>query len=142
MLKVFENSCFGKYVSYKPDYVFNVALFHAIMAREIRVKGASEYELWFGICRCKARFSKREFCLVTGLKCGCLSNIFNEEYEAVDGGIHDIYFNKNSDLHVKSLHEAFLTVEFKDKKDTLKMTLVLFVEQILMGQDYRHKVSL
>ena len=51
-------------------------------------------------------------------------------------------FNKNSDLHVKSLHEAFLTIEFKDKKYALKMILVLFVEQILMGQDYRHEVFL
>ncbi|XWS60925.1 hypothetical protein CRYUN_Cryun07bG0080300 [Craigia yunnanensis] len=112
------------------------------MAKEIRVDGTNEYELWLGIDRTKARFSKQVFCLVTCLKCGCLSNIFNEEYKAVDGGIHDIQFNKNSDLHVKSLHEAFLTLEFKDKKDALKMALVLFVEQILMGQDYRHKVSL
>ena len=89
----------------------------------------------------KARFSKRQFCLVIDLKCGCLSNVINKEYEAIDGGIHNIYFNKNYDLLVSSLHEAFKTVKFKDKKDALKMILVLFVEQILMGQDYRHKIS-
>lgn len=111
------------------------------MAREIRVEGAGEYELWFGIGRSKIRFSKREFCLVTGLKFGCLSNIINEEYESVDGGIHERYFNNNPDLLVKALHEAFMKVEFKNKKDALKMALVLFVELILMGQDYRHKVS-
>ena len=80
--------------------------------------------------------------LVTSLKCVCLSNVINEEYKVVDGGIHDIYFNKNYDLLVSSLHDAFKTVEFKDKKDALKMTFVLFMEQILMGQDYRKKVSL
>ena len=40
----------------------------------------------------KARFSKREFCLVTSLKYDCLSNVINKEYEAIDGGIHGIYF--------------------------------------------------
>ncbi|XWS62356.1 hypothetical protein CRYUN_Cryun06bG0003800 [Craigia yunnanensis] len=103
------------------------------MAREIRMEGAGEYELWFGIRRSKIRFSKREFCLVLGLKFGCLSNIINEEYEPVDGGIHERYFNNNPDLLVKALHEVFIKVEFKNKKDALKMALVLFVESILMG---------
>ncbi|XWS30717.1 hypothetical protein CRYUN_Cryun23aG0012200 [Craigia yunnanensis] len=111
------------------------------MVMEIRVEGAGEYELWFGIGRSKIRFSKREFCLVTRLKFSSLSNIINEKYEAVDDGIHERYFNNNLDLLVKALHESFMKVEFKDKKDALKMALVLFVESILMGQDYRHKVS-
>ena len=111
------------------------------MAREIRVEGAGEYELWFGIGKSNIKFSKREFFLVTGLKFGYLSNVINEEYEAVDGGIHKRYFNKNLDLLVKALHEAFMKVEFMDKKDALKMALVFFVESILIGQDYRHKVS-
>ena len=84
------------------------------MAREIRVEGVGQ--LWFGIGRGKARFSKQEFCLVIGLKFGCLSNVFNKEYEAFEGGIHHIYFNKNYDLLVSSLPEAFKTVEFKKKK--------------------------
>ena len=71
------------------------------------------------------------------MKFGCLSNIINEEYESVDGGIHERYFNNNPKLLVKALHEAFMKVEFKNKKDALKMALVLFVELIL----YRHKVS-
>ncbi|XWS10685.1 hypothetical protein CRYUN_Cryun38cG0018800 [Craigia yunnanensis] len=87
-------------------------------------------------------FSKQEFCLVTGLKFGCLSNIINEVYEAIDDGIHERYFNNNPDLLVKALHEVIIKVEFKDKKDALKMALVLFVESILIGQDYRHKVYL
>ena len=42
---------------------------------------------------------------------------------------------------VPSLHDAFLTKEFKDKKDALKVAFVLFAESILMGQNYRYKVS-
>ncbi|XWS23520.1 hypothetical protein CRYUN_Cryun28dG0021400 [Craigia yunnanensis] len=111
------------------------------MVREIRVESAGEYELWFGIGRSKIRFSKREFCLVTKLKFGCLSNVINEVYEPIDGGIYERYFNNNHDLLVKAFHETFMKVEFKDKKDALKIALVLFVESILMGQDYRYKVS-
>ena len=81
------------------------------MAKEIRVEGAGQYELWFGIDRCKAGFSKREFCLVIGLKFGSLSNIINEEYESIDGRIHKRYFNNNPELLVKALHEAFMKVE-------------------------------
>ena len=84
--------------------------------------------------RSKIRFSKREFCLVIRLKFGCLSNIINKEYELVDGGIHERYFNNNLELFVKTLHEAFMIVEFKNKKDALKMALVLFVELILMAK--------
>ena len=86
------------------------------MAMEIRVEGVSQYELWFGIGRGKVRFSNREFCLVISLKCDNLSNVINEEYETINGGTHHIYFNKNYDLLVSSLHEAFKTVEFKKKK--------------------------
>ena len=31
----------------------------------------------------------------------CLSNVINEEYETVDGKIHERYFNKNPYLLVK-----------------------------------------
>ncbi|XWS27432.1 hypothetical protein CRYUN_Cryun26dG0114700 [Craigia yunnanensis] len=85
------------------------------MAREIRVEGAGEYELWFGIGRSKIRFSKREFCLVTRLKFGCLSKVINEEYEPVDGEIHKRYFNNNPNLLVKVLYETFMKVKFKNK---------------------------
>ena len=112
---------FWKLSQSSSDYVFNTSLFHAIMAREIKVEGAGEYELWFGIGRNKIRFSKREFCLVTWLKFGYLSNVINEEYESVDGGIHKRYFNNNPELLVKALHETFMKVEFKNKKDALKM---------------------
>ena len=41
-----------------------------------------------------------------------LSNILNEEYDTVDGGIHHIYFNKENDRLVSSLHETFKKVNF------------------------------
>ena len=76
------------------------------------MEGAGEYELWFGIRRSKIRFSKREFCLVTGLKFGYLSNIINEEYESVDGGIHERCFNNNPELLVKALLICTLIYKF------------------------------
>ena len=112
------------------------------MAREIRAKGAGEYRLWFGIEKSKIRFSKQVFCLVTGLKFDCLSNVINEEYETVDGKIHERYFNKNPYLLVKWLHEAFMKVEFKDKKNALKMAFVLFVDSTNWLQYNIHMYSI
>ena len=61
MLKVFEKSCFGNYLNCSSDYVFNASLFHAIMAKEIRVEGVGEYELWFGIGEARLGFLNESF---------------------------------------------------------------------------------
>ena len=90
----FEKICFRHFLNFQPNVVFNSQLLNSFMSREIRVEGIGQYEQWIGIGRCNARLSKREFCLVTCLKFKLLSNILNEEYEAVDGGIHHIYFDK------------------------------------------------
>ena len=72
MLKLFRRVVLGIFFNFEPNVVFNSLLFHAIMVGEIRVEGIGQYELWFGIGRGKARFSKQEFCLVTSLKFGYL----------------------------------------------------------------------
>ena len=114
-LEAFVKTRFGHFLNFQPD-VFNSQLFHSVMAWEIRMEGAGQYELWFEIDRCKARFSKWEFYLITSLKFDSLSNVLNEEYKIVDGGIHQIYFNIEYDLLVSSLLGTFKKVEFKNKK--------------------------
>ena len=130
-LTALDKTCFGNFLNFQLDVVFNFQLFHSAMSREIRVEAIDQYELWFGIDKYKVRFSKQKFCLVTSLKFRSLSNVFNEEYEAVDDGIHHRYFDKDNIL-VSLLHEKFKKVKFLKKKDESKMALVLFVEQILM----------
>ena len=43
--------------------------------KEIVVEGVDQYEIWFGIDQRKVRFSKKKFCLVTGMKFEGLSSI-------------------------------------------------------------------
>ena len=56
------------------------------------MEGVGQYEMWFGIGKCKTKFSKQEFCLVIGLKFGTLSSIATNKYVPVNGGIHERYF--------------------------------------------------
>ena len=44
-LQAFEKTCFGQFINFQPDVVFNSQLFHVVMVREIRVEGAGQYEL-------------------------------------------------------------------------------------------------
>ncbi|XVE73641.1 hypothetical protein DITRI_Ditri11bG0134800 [Diplodiscus trichospermus] len=139
-LETFRTSCFGHFLGFPRDMKFSSQLVHAVLAREIVFDGAHESEMWFGIGSGKARFSKQEFCLVTGLSFATLSNIFNEEYAPINGGIHERYFGKE-DVKANVLWERFSKGEFDQEYDAVKMALVFFVENILFGQDYRKKVS-
>ncbi|EOY01177.1 Uncharacterized protein TCM_011112 [Theobroma cacao] len=53
-------------------------------------------ELWFAIGNRKARFSKREFCLVTRLKFGTLLVVIVNPYKVIPGGIHKQYWGAGS----------------------------------------------
>ncbi|KAK1591340.1 hypothetical protein Q3G72_006097 [Acer saccharum] len=67
----------------------------------IFIPRGSEDELWFALGKTKVRFGKREFCLCTGLKFGCLSDIPSREYEVVPDGIHArVLFGQNDQNQV------------------------------------------
>ena len=74
--------------------MFSSKLVHAVLAREIVVEGVRKWEMYFGIGKVKARFSKQEFCLCTGLRFGQLAHVYTDTYHALNGGVHDRYFGK------------------------------------------------
>ena len=120
--------------------MFSSKLVHAVRAREIVVDGAGQWEMYFGIGKVKARFSKHEFCLCTGLRFGQLAHVYTDTYHALNGGVHDRYFGKG-DVIAKDLFARFKEGNFMNKDDAVKMALVFFVENILCGRDYRKKIS-
>ena len=71
---------------------FSSQLVHSLLGKEIVVDDTYHHELWFGIGRCKTRFSTQEFCLVIGLRLSPLSNIFNDDYVPIVDGINKRYF--------------------------------------------------
>ncbi|KAK2645561.1 hypothetical protein Ddye_020756 [Dipteronia dyeriana] len=89
-----------------------------------------------------AKFTKREFCLVTDLKFGVMSDIFFKTYHVISGGIHDRYFAGDENLQLKHVWEKFIGDQFEEPQDGLKMALILIANNVWFGQDLRRKVSL
>ena len=50
--------------------MFSSKLVHVVLSREIVVEGVGKWEMYFGFGKVKARFSKQEFYLCTGLRFG------------------------------------------------------------------------
>ena len=69
-LNQFKTSCFRHFFNFSRDMMFSSKLVHAVLAKEIVVEGAGKWEMYFRIGKVKARFSKEEFCLCTGLRFG------------------------------------------------------------------------
>ncbi|KAK2648779.1 hypothetical protein Ddye_016268 [Dipteronia dyeriana] len=116
---------------------------HNLMLRKICIPGVTrEDEFHFLVGGKMEKFTKREFCLVTGLKFGVMSDIFLKTYHVISGGIHDRYFGEDENLQLKHVWEKFMGGQFEEPNDGLKMALELIANNVLFGQDLRRKVSL
>ncbi|KAK1551857.1 hypothetical protein Q3G72_006016 [Acer saccharum] len=113
------------------------------MSSCFKIEGATENELFISFGGKKARFGRREFCLVTGLRFGELSEIINTPYVANANGIHKRYWpgQEGEDLKLSTVYQRFLKRKFKDPDDSLKMGLFLIVNNVLFGQPLDKKVT-
>ncbi|GAB2293152.1 hypothetical protein Dimus_038249 [Dionaea muscipula] len=142
-LQSFKESCFGSLLGIDlSGGPFSSVLLHSLLAREIVVENAEPLEMCFGIGGKRARFSKYEFCLITGLKFGDISHPSSDKSLAdPETTIHIRYFNetqvKNEELF--SCFVSYKNNEFQ-QGDGLKMTLVMFASLVLLGNDYRLNV--
>ncbi|EOY16519.1 Uncharacterized protein TCM_035321 [Theobroma cacao] len=90
-----------------PQGFFYIDLLHNIMVHRITKNGIMEHELWFFIGKSKARFSKREFCLVTRLKFGLMTDVFSRPYEVIPKGIHDKDRKGEDNLNLQQMLNRF-----------------------------------
>ncbi|EOY12440.1 Uncharacterized protein TCM_030956 [Theobroma cacao] len=111
-------TCFGMLLDVYPQGFFCAGLLQNIMQRRLTEPDAMEHEFWFAIGKIKARFSKREFWLVTGLKFGPMTDVFSRPYKLVPGGIHSRYW--------KGKNVKLLTV----LKRCVTLWLLMLVEDI------------
>ncbi|XP_017976806.1 PREDICTED: uncharacterized protein LOC18598995 [Theobroma cacao] len=88
-----KHTCFGMLLDFYPQGYFYVGLLHSIMIRRITKRQSMDHELWFAIGKSKARLSKQEFCLITGLKFGPMPDVFRRLYEVATDGIDARYWN-------------------------------------------------
>ena len=75
---------------------------HNLLAREIIDDGAGDSELYFGIGGHQLRFSKYEFCLLTGLKFGGRAYFSAYNNSIVESGVLQMYW-PNGKIYVVSL---------------------------------------
>ena len=85
------------------------------------------------------RFSKVEFCVITGLKFGIIPD--PASYEMVQNGIHDRYFQGRV-VENEDLKAVLRSGVFEQQCDAVKLSLLFLLNWILMGVDERHKIPL
>ena len=142
-LAAFRRTCFGHLIDIPKDLTFSAGVLHNLLLRQVHVPDVTgQNEFHFSVGGKLLKFTQREFCLVTGLQIGVMSDIFLKPYAPIEGGIHERYFDNDENLHLVSVWEKFLTGKFVKPKDGLKMALMLIANNILFGRDQRKKVTL
>ena len=142
-LSDFRRTCFGHLLDIPMDLTFSAGLLHNLLLRQVHVPGVTkDHELHFSVGGKLLKFTQREFCLVTGLRFGVMSDIFSKPYAPIEDGIHAKYFKNDENLHLVTVWEKFQSGRFDKPKDGLKMALLLVANMILFGRDQRKKVIL
>ena len=139
----FMRSCFKHFSGFATNWLFSAQIVHNLLLREITVDGATENELFVSIGGKKARFGQREFCMVTGLRFGELSDIVNKPYVGNANSIQERYWpgEEGHELKLCTVYDRFLARNFLEPNDPLKMALLLIANNVLFGQPYDRKVS-
>ena len=121
---------------------FSLRLVHSLFAKEIVVDGVGDFKLYFGVGGRQFRFSKYEFCLLTGLKFEGRAHFSAYNNSIVEGGVLQRYW-PNRKIDVTSLQNRLCEqgARFEHRDDPLKIALVLFVERFLFGTNYKKTVS-
>ncbi|XVE48828.1 hypothetical protein DITRI_Ditri01bG0033700 [Diplodiscus trichospermus] len=137
----FRGSCFGHFLDFDSEAVTCNAALHAVLARQIVEPNAPADELWFRIGEQSVRFSKVEYCLVTGLKFGDSTFDPNARHVPPMGGFYDRRFHDQS-VVLWDLWDKFKDGWFRDAPtDALKVAKVLVVMAFLFGVDNRTTVD-
>ena len=142
VLQDFASTCFGHFFNFDANAIFSSKLVQSLLAKEIVVDGVGDDELYFGVGGRRLRFSKYEFCLLTGLKFERRAHFSAYNNCIVECGVLQRYWS-NGKIDVVSLQARLCEqgATFLHRENPLKMALVLFVERFLFGADYRKTVS-
>ncbi|KAL2461543.1 DUF1985 domain-containing protein [Abeliophyllum distichum] len=117
---------------------FSGQLIHQLLNR--LVKCDKEDELWFCFRDKPARFSLKEWALITGLNCGTGPDRKHMEYVRRTNRLLYHYFEGKSHITTKELEVAF--AKCQDMRDKFKLGLVLFLESVLFCPDRRASIQL
>ncbi|KAK0594033.1 hypothetical protein LWI29_003616, partial [Acer saccharum] len=105
-LAAFRRTCFGHLIDIPKDLTFSAGVLHNLL-RQVHVPDVTgQNEFHFSVGGKLLKFTQREFCLVTGLQIGVMSDIFLKPYAPIEGGIHERYFDNDENLHLIWAMEA------------------------------------
>ncbi|KAI9182091.1 hypothetical protein LWI28_021979 [Acer negundo] len=133
----YTESCFGHLLRMDRGMKFSAGIVHRLLIRELHHDGPED-KMRFLLGRHSVRFSKVEFCLITGLKFGELPN--TSTYDMVENGIHQRYFEGRDEVEYAELKAVLRIGVFSEQYDAVKLCLLYMLNWILMGLDEREKV--
>lgn len=133
----FRDSSFGKYLEYNPEgRCANSAIF-AVIAQQVTRPDERPDEAWFRVGESLARFSKKEFAVVTGLRFGTSEFDVRAKHKHPVGGLYMRHIHdKNRTPLYSSVLEHFSRGDFAGSPDDeLKFAKLLFLYGFLLGID-------
>lgn len=126
-------TCFGNVIRMLKQVSFSPQTIHAVLMKQL--ESGKTWETWYDVCGKEARFSMKEFSLITGLRCG--EGIV--EMRRGDKKAMNDFFGCPT-LSVNDLHERFTHYKEPDYYK-LQMGLLLIVEGILLGGDKKRLIN-
>ncbi|KAK3221393.1 hypothetical protein Dsin_008418 [Dipteronia sinensis] len=133
----YTKSCFGPFLWMDWGKKFSASVVHRLLLRELHHDGLED-EMRFMLGHHSVRFSKVEFCLITGLKFGVIPD--TTRYEMVQNGIHQRYFSGVDKVDYEQLRAVLRIGIFEQQYDAVKLCLFYMLDWILMGLDEREKI--
>ncbi|KAK2647940.1 hypothetical protein Ddye_015429 [Dipteronia dyeriana] len=113
--------CFGHLMSMHREMKFSGDVIHRLLLRELDHSWPS-YEMRFLLGNHMVRFSKVEFCLITGLRFGVVQD--TSLYAAVENDIHQRHFSGADEVSVEELRVVLTLVEFQEAYDGVKLCII------------------
>ncbi|KAK3204815.1 hypothetical protein Dsin_018861 [Dipteronia sinensis] len=118
---------------------FSGSIVHRLLLCELHHDGPED-EIRFMLGPHSVRFSKVEFCLITGLKFGVIPDM--TRYEMVQNRIHERYFSGVAEVDYEQLRAVLRIGIFEEQYDAVKLCLIYMLNWILLELDEREKVPL
>ncbi|CAA2970410.1 Hypothetical predicted protein [Olea europaea subsp. europaea] len=127
----FRNSCLG-FLSEVPDLQFSAQLIQQLVFYCIQTN--KWHELWFDLQGHLARFGIQVYALVTGLRCGLLSDDNVMDRVLDKRRLKDKYFKHVDKISYAQLEQTFLRSS-TPRADRYKLSLALVIERIFNAPD-------
>lgn len=138
LMERFRESCFGHLLGLH-KIAFSGQIVHGLALRRVGGLGVKDMMgLSYAIGSNVAQFSVKDFCLISGLKCGSEPDITSagEDHER----FMKAHFTDRNHITGQELENAFRKSE-RGSEDSFKLGLLYFVESVIMGRPQNVKIN-